>query len=111
MHLLMSIKQHFFILATQITVDSRTLSKVLHLVQKNAGQLKELTKSYRGLQNQYDTQKEQLEEILKLLNESAESSTVVVTNKGKGKGKAKAKEEFYQVSIRTLVYYLIFNQR
>jgi hypothetical protein len=66
---------------------------------KNAEQLKEFTKSYRELQNQYDMQKKQLEKILKLLNKSAEFSIVMVMNKSKSKSKAKAKEEFYQVNI------------
>src|SRR4051794_24724359 len=77
----------------------------MHLVQKNAEQLKELAKSYRRLQSQVDMQNKQLEEIFKLLNASAESSTMVVINKGKSKDKAKSEVEFYQVSIQILIYY------
>jgi hypothetical protein len=62
--------------------------------------LKDLLKSHKALKSQLDTQQEQLEEIMKVLNNSvATSSAATTTTKSKGKAKEKQSEEFYQVSI------------
>jgi hypothetical protein len=88
-------------------VDSRTLSKVLDIQQKNSRYLKELVKDNKALKQQMSIHNEQLEEILKVLNNSGETSTTT-TKKGKGKGKEKQSEEFYQVSIRMFIYVIIY---
>ena len=89
-------------------VDSRTLSKVLDIQQKNSHYLKELVKDNKALKQQMTIHNEQLEEILKVLNNSAETSTTMTKSKGKGKGKEKQSEEFYQVSIRMFIYVIIY---
>ena len=89
-------------------VDSRTLSKVLDIQQKNSHYLKELVKDNKALKQQMTIHNEQLEEILKVLNNSAETSTTMTKSKGKGKGKEKQSEEFYQVSIWMFIYVIIY---
>ena len=73
------------------TVDSRTLSKVLQLAQKNSQRLEKLE----------STVNEKINEVLTKLEELKQSKyeDEEIKEKGrKGKGK-KAKNEFYQVNI------------
>jgi len=82
------------------TVDSRTLSKVLQLAQKNSQRLEKLE----------STVNEKINEVLTKLEELKQSKyeDEEIKEKGrKGKGK-KAKNEFYQVNIYFIIIFFVY---
>jgi hypothetical protein len=83
----------------QITVDSRTLDKVMSIGEKNKKYLQQILASQTELKQQLDAQQLQLDQIMQLLNATTFASISTSTStKGKGKDKRKH-EEFYEVSI------------
>ena len=87
-----------YCLATEITVDSRTLSKVLEVCQRTNSNLEQIAKRQNRLEEMIKEQDKKIDSILRKFEERDDSE--VAASKGKVKDKArKNKVEFYQVNI------------
>jgi len=83
-------------LATESTVDSRSLDKVLLLCQKNSIKLDRVVKKQDQLETMINEQKDKINEILSKFEKHDDTE---FENSKKGKNKSKDKTEFYQVNI------------
>jgi peptidoglycan hydrolase CwlO-like protein len=90
-------------LATEITVDSRTLSKVLQICQKNSNNLVNIAKKQEKLEAMINEQNDKINEILSKLQE--QDNTAFQSKRGKDKGK-RSRSEFYQVNICFSIFLL-----
>lgn len=84
---------------------SHEIAKLIEIGQRNAAQLKSVIKKQEKLEEMMVEQKEQISEIVSLLNRR-DAEIQLREEKGKGKNKSKVNEEFYQVSIYDLCVYL-----
>lgn len=89
-----------------VTVDSRSLNKVLQICQKSSAKLDQMMKKQDKLETTINEQKDKISEILSKLERAEQNDNSNDGNKGKDKGKGKGRE-FYQVSIclLLLIYY------
>jgi len=85
-------------LATEITVDSRTLSKVLQICQKTNSNLEKIAKSHDRLEEMIKEQNKKIDTILRKIEERDDNEVVASKDKAKDKAK-KNKVNFYQVNI------------
>ena len=95
---------HFqLLLATQTTVDSRSLKKVLIYCQKSSMQLDRIVKKQDILETMVNEQNEKIVEVLSRLEEQQKDHSEIENNKGKEKVKRKT-GEFYQVNIHFILF-------
>lgn len=78
-----------------VSVDSRSLDKVLQICQKTSVKLDQITKKQDQLEAMINEQKDKITKILSKLEEGSE----IGDNKGKDKLKGKRTNEFYRVNI------------
>jgi hypothetical protein len=93
----------------EVTIDSRTLNKVLLLCQKNSMKLDQISKRQDEMEAMMVEQKDKIDQILSKFEVQNNADDKVVKDKGK-----KSKNEFYQVNICFIInsfclYYLYFN--
>jgi len=93
----------------EVTIDSRTLNKVLLLCQKNSMKLDQISKRQDEMEAMMVEQKDKIDQILSKFEMQNNADNKVVKDKGK-----KSKNEFYQVNICFIInsfclYYLYFN--
>jgi len=93
----------------EVTIDSRTLNKVLLLCQKNSMKLDQISKRQDEMEAMMVEQKDKIDQILSKFEVQNNADDNVVKDKGK-----KSKNEFYQVNICFIInsfclYYLYFN--
>ena len=92
-----------------VTVDSRSLNKVLQICQKTSVKLDQITKKQNQLEVMINEQKDKITEILSKLDQQKEGAEIG-DNKGKDKlkGKGKRTNEFYQVNICLLFFFVYY---
>ena len=93
----------------EVTIDSRTLNKVLLLCQNNSMKLDQISKRQDEMEAMMVEQKDKIDQILSKFEVQNNADDKVVKDKGK-----KSKNEFYQVNICFIInsfclYYLYFN--
>jgi hypothetical protein len=93
----------------EVSIDSRTLNKVLLLCQKNSMKLDQISKRQDEMEAMMVEQKDKIDQILSKFEVQNNADDKVVKDKGK-----KSKNEFYQVNICFIInsfclYYLYFN--